>query len=328
MLEIIIYFFTYLIILALIIYLSKRFELFDKPNSRKIHLEKIVNTGGLAIYSFLLIIIIQKEISFEIENIIVMGFVVLLTGFLDDRIDLSPSVKLILMSFPVLYLIFNGYLLNDLGAYEYIGKINLGKFNIIFTILAVGLLINAHNYIDGLDGVMLTNSITSVSYIIFLNNNAEVNEIFYYFLICCSITLFFNLLKEKNYFKIFLGDSGSLFVGFFISFVLIFMYKFENIHPGYLIWTCWYSIYDFLYVTSVRFVEGKKIYKADKLHLHHYIFEKLNKQKFKSLFIINFINLSIIIFGFVVAHFVGKFHSLILFLLLFIVFFVFRKIKT
>ena len=45
-----------------------------------------------------------------------------------------------------------------------------------------------------------------------------------------------------------------------------------NIHPAYLIWTCWYPIYDFLYVTSKRFI-NKKIYKADILHLHHYVFE-------------------------------------------------------
>ena len=270
----------------------------------------------------------QKEISFEIENIIVMGFIILLTGFLDDRIDLSPSIKLILISFPVLYLIFNGYLLTNLGTYEYINKINLGKFSIIFTILSVGLLINAHNYIDGLDGVLLTNCITSVSYFIFLNDNSDVNQILYYFLICCFITLFFNLLREKNYFKIFLGDSGSLFIGFFISFLIIFMFNFLNIHPAYLIWTCWYPIYDFLYVTSKRFIEGKKIYKADKLHFHHYVFEKFKRQKFKSLIIINFINLSVLISGYVVAHYIGKIYSLILFMLLFIIFFVLRKIKT
>ena len=326
--EIIIFSFIYFVILTFIIYLSKKFNLVDKPNSRKIHLEKIVNTGGIAIYSFLIVIIIQKEISFEIENIIVMGSVVLLTGFVDDKIDLSPSIKLILLLFPILYLIFNGFLLHDLGTYEYINKINLGKFSIIFTILAVGLLINAHNYIDGLDGVLLTNCITSVSYIIFLNVDNEVNEILYYFLICCFVTLFFNLLKEKNYFKIFLGDSGSLFIGFFISFLIIFMFNFQYIHPAYLIWSCWYPIYDFLYVTFKRFIEGKKIYKADKLHLHHFIFEKLNRQKLKSLFIINFINISILIFGYIVAHYLGKIHSLVLFLLLFILFFMFRKIKT
>ena len=326
--QIIIQFFVYILILTLIIYLSKKFNFVDKPNSRKIHLTKIVNTGGLALYSFLVLIIIQNEISFEIENIIVVGFVVLLTGFLDDRIELSPSIKLILTSFPVLYLIFNGYLIEDLGTYEFVDKIYLGKFSIIFTILAVGLLINAYNYIDGLDGILLSNTIVSICYLIFLNYNNSINTILGYFLICCFISLFFNLLNEKNYFKIFLGDSGSLFIGFFMSFLIIFMYNFQQIHPAYLIWACWYPVYDFLYVTSKRFIERKKIYKADRLHFHHYIYKKCKNSQFKSFLIINFINISVLTIGYLITNYVGKIYSLILFLLLYVIFFILRKIKT
>ena len=203
MVNFILYSTIYLIFLLLIIYLSKKLDLVDKPNYRKLHSNKIVNTGGIAIYFFMILVVITNEYSYEVESIIVIGSIVILTGFLDDRVDISPSVKLILLIFPTIYLLTNGFLLENLGHYEFIGKIDLGKFGLIFTVLAVGLLINSYNYIDGIDGLLLGNSIAALGYIIILNNDHNLNILLTYFLICCTISLFFNLLPAKNYFKIF-----------------------------------------------------------------------------------------------------------------------------
>lgn len=316
---------VYIFILIFVIYLSKKLNFVDKPNSRKIHSNKIVNTGGLAIYFFLVLMVIQNEFSFEIENIIVIGFIVLLTGFLDDRFDLSPSVKLILLMFPSVYLIFNGFLLNNLGTYELIGNIELGKFGLIFTFLAVGLLINAYNYIDGIDGLLLGNSTTAIVYISFLNISPEVDKLLIYFLVCFIINLFFNLLSEKNYFKIYLGDAGSLFIGFFFSFLLIYMYLYQKIHPVYLMWACWYPVYDFLYVTFDRIKKNKKFYQPDNIHFHHYIFRKFQGSQIKTFVSINILNIIIILNGYFIAVIIGKIYSLIFFLLLFIMFFYIKK---
>ena len=325
MVNYILYSIIYLILLLLIIYLSKKLDLVDKPNYRKLHSNKIVNTGGIAIYFFMILVVMTNEYSFEVESIIAIGSIVILTGFLDDRVDISPSVKLILLIFPTIYLLTNGFLLENLGQYEFIGKIDLGKFGLIFTVLAVGLLINSYNYIDGIDGLLLGNFIAALGYIIILNNDHNLNILLTYFLICCTISLFFNLLPGKNYFKVFLGDGGSLFFGFFISFLLIYMFMFQKVHPAYLIWTCWYPVYDFLSVTFNRIKKKKKVYKADKFHLHHIILTKFKNSHLKSSIFLNLTNISVLFIGFSITSFIGKIYSLLFFVLFFAIFFIIRE---
>ena len=102
-----------------------------------------------------------------------MDFFICLIGFIDDRINLNPSIKIIFILIPSIYLIFNNIQINDLGNYEYIGLINLGKFQIPFLILALGLLINATNYIDGIDGLLLAFFMCCLGYYIFLIEDAK-----------------------------------------------------------------------------------------------------------------------------------------------------------
>ena len=319
--DLILLFLTYTIFIIFIIFLSKKLELVDKPNFRKLHKIKIINTGGVSIYLYMALIVMNVEISYEIENIIVVGSLIALTGFLDDRIDITPGIKLIMIVVPSTYLILNGFILNDLGNYNSIGLIDLGKFGIIFTFLAVGLLINSYNYIDGIDGLLLGITVTALLYLIFLIDDVLVENLLLNFSVIIIITLFFNLLPEKNYFKIFLGDSGSLFLGFFLSFLLIYMYLNQSIHPAYLIWACWYPVFDFLYVTFYRIKKGKKVYIADKIHFHHVLYNKFNNSQIKTTFILNFLNILIIFLGYLTANYLGKIYSIILFIILFFYFF-------
>ena len=151
-----------------IFFISKKLEFYDKPNKRKIHSSKILNTGGVIIYIFYLILVNFFEFNHNIELIISIGFFVCIIGFIDDRINLNPSIKIIFILIPSVYLIYNGISLNDLGSYEHIGILNLGKFQIPFLILASGLLINATNYIDGIDGLLLSFFLCCLGYYIFL----------------------------------------------------------------------------------------------------------------------------------------------------------------
>ena len=168
-------------------------------NSRKIHKTPIVNISGLTISLYLLIVVGISEYSSHFENIITTGFILSLIGFFDDRVEMKPSTKFFLTLFPVSYLILNGYNLTDLGKYEYVHYIYLGKFSIPFTFLAVMLLVNAINYIDGTDGLLIGYSITSLLYFYFLadKNSQYLNLILIivYILIVCLI---FNFLPIKS----------------------------------------------------------------------------------------------------------------------------------
>ncbi len=320
-------FLSYLVIIVLTILISKKFGFYDIPNSRKIHKIKVLNTSGVSLYIYLLILLSIYEFSYDVELIISYGIFLTIFGFLDDRISLNFNIKLICIIIPSIFLILNGFELNTLGDYEYIGTINLGKFNIIFTLLAVGLLINAYNYVDGVDGLLSSLLITTLLYIIFLIDNENVINLLLLIIIPLSINLIFNLLPAKNGWKIFLGDCGSLFLGFFASFLIIYISKFENIHPAYLIWSCWYPVYDFLYVTSKRLINKKGFYKPDNSHFHHIILKYLKSDHYKTIIFINSLNIFILYSGFLVTKYLGYLHSLIMFVIMYFIFWALRDNK-
>ena len=85
----------YLILLLFTVFISKKLDFYDKPNVRKIHNSKVFNTGGIIIYVFYLIIVNFFEFNHNIELIISIGFFICLIGFIDDRINLNPSIKII-----------------------------------------------------------------------------------------------------------------------------------------------------------------------------------------------------------------------------------------
>lgn len=316
----------YPIIIILTIMISRKLGLFDIPDRRKIHSKLIINTLGIALYIYFCLVIYLTELSFELENIIALGLFITLIGFIDDRINLSASSKLLLKSFPILYLVMNGYNLENLGTYEIIETINLGKFSIIFTFLACLFLINSFNYIDGSDGLALGVSATSLLYFIFLNKFEFNNEniLFLILLYAILVSLIFNFLPERSRFKSFLGDAGSLFLGFFIALSMIYLFKNKNIHPSLLIWVCWYPVYDFIYITLIRIYKKKNFAKPDKNHLHHLILEKSRNNHFIVFLKINFANISIISIGYLTSTYFGNIYSLLLFIILFIIFFYLR----
>ena len=272
---------------------------------------------------FFLSTVSQSELNYNIELIISIGFFICLTGFVDDRINLTPSTKIVLIIIPSIYLILNGISISDLGQYEYLGKLELGKFKIPFLLLAIGLLINAINYIDGIDGLLLTFFLSCLLYYIFLIDDIETINLLKFFAIASLLNLILNLLPSKNKFKVFSGDSGSLFIGFFISFMTIELYNSFNIHPAILIWPLWYPVYDFLFVSLNRVIIKKSIFTADNSHLHHKIFTQFKKSHLKTISLFFILNISIIYFGFLISNF-SKLLSLMIFIFGFLLYFAIR----
>jgi UDP-GlcNAc:undecaprenyl-phosphate GlcNAc-1-phosphate transferase len=292
----------YLALASITILVSKYLEFFDKPNVRKIHSTPTINTGGLIIYFFFFIVIYLGEFNQNIEKIITIGFFVCFVGFLDDRINLSPVTKIFLIITPSIYLIFNGIFINNIGEYEYIGKIYLGKFAMPFLILALGLLINATNYIDGVDGLLLTFFLSCLIYYTFLIVDTQTILLIKIILIPVIFNLILNFLPRKTNLKIFNGDTGSLFIGFFISFMTIELYRGFNIHPAFLIWPLWYPIYDFLFVGINRYIKKKSLFSPDNSHLHHYILHKVNNSHIITAKVFLSLNSTLIFFGYLISN--------------------------
>ncbi len=313
----------YLILLLFTVFISKKLDFYDKPNVRKIHNSKVFNTGGIIIYLFYLIIVNFFEFNHNIELIISIGFFICLIGFIDDRINLNPSNKIIFIIIPSAYLILNGININDIGSYEYVGTLNLGKFQLPFLILATGLLINATNYIDGVDGLLLTFFICCLGYYIYLIEEPNTIYLIKLLLVPVIFNLILNLLSTKTKFKFFSGNTGSLFIGFFVSFLTVELYNSFEVHPVYLIWPLWYPVYDFLFVSTNRAILKKSIFSADNSHLHHKILITFKKNHLKTVLLFFISNVSIIYLGFLLSNF-SKFLSLITFIFGFFFYFTMR----
>ena len=313
----------YILISTAIIYLSIYLGYFDKPNKRTVHKIPTINTGGLIIYFFFLSVISQGEFNHNIELIVSIGFFVCISGFIDDRINLNPSSKIVLVIIPSIYLILSGISISDLGQYEYFGNIELGKFTIPFLLLAIGLLINATNYIDGIDGLLLIFFLSCMIYYICLIDDIETIKLLKIFILATFLNLILNLLPSKSKFKVFSGDSGSLFIGFFISFMTIELYNSFKIHPAILIWPLWYPVYDFLFVSINRLINRKSIFKPDNSHLHHVIKDEFYGNKISPIILFLLVNSLIIYFGYKISE-ISKLMSLSIFIIGFTFYFVMR----
>lgn len=321
---IIIYLLISFTILFLSAKISYKFKLLDKPNKRKIHTNSTAYSGGIAISIALILSILLFNIPNNTLNLILsIGFLVSLVGFIDDTYNLNVGGKLSLQVFPIIYLVIIQNLnLNHIGDYGYF-KIELGAFAIPFTLLCVLFLINSFNYFDGMDGVLSFSSISVLLILFFLFPNENFN----FFLILITIPLIIFLCFNFSLFnlpKMFLGDSGSLLLGFIISFILIYLSKKSLIHPILLAWSVVIFVYEFLSVNIIRLRMKRNLFSAGQDHLHNIFFTK-----YKSIFLTNLFIFSLNIILFLIGYFsymlINPFASLILFISIFMIFLYFRN---
>ena len=124
--------------------------------------------------------------------------------------------------------------------------------------------------------------------------------------------------------KLFLGDSGSLFLGFLIGFTLIFFANQRIAHPIILAWSIAIFVYEFISINLIRLINKKNIFEAGQDHLHHILFKK-NKSILLTNFLIVCSNLLFFTIGYVSFKFINPLISLVLFISCFIIFFIFRN---
>jgi len=278
----------------------------------------------LAFYIAIIYIIFTKEYNFEFQKIFIAGSLISLIGFFDDRFDVKPLIKLLLISIPCCYIILNGYKLSNIGTYEILGTLNLGKLSLLFTLIASLLFINAINYIDGIDGLLLSISIIIIFYFSFFIEEKDFKIFLNIIILFLIVNLIFNLLPTNNVFKSFSGNCGSYFIGFVIAFLMIHLHLKKLIHPSLIIWVVWYPVYDFLSVSIQRLLKNKKIYNPDRAHLHHYALSYFKNSHFKTTIAINLLNLVVISIGTIIFYQLGELPSLLMFIILFIFFLAFK----
>ena len=321
---IIIYFIITIITLFLISKISYYLNLVDLPNKRKMHIKPTAYTGGLAlsfiyIFSIYLFDFTDQKLNF----IFAAAFLIGIIGFIDDKYGLNVGGKLSLQIIPIIYLIlFENFNLNQIGDYNHF-KLELNSFSVPFTLLSVIFLINSFNYFDGLDGTLSFTTISTLSVLFFLIPNEKIHLYLFVILLPIIIFLLFNFSLFKLP-KLFFGDSGSLLLGFIISFTAIYLANQKIVHPILVAFSVSIFVYEFLSINLIRLITKKPIFNAGKDHLHHILFKK-NKSLFFTNLSISIINIILFTFGYLSFKFLSPLFSLILFVLFFIIFFIIRK---
>ena len=229
--DIMLYIVVSIFTLIIISKISYKLNLIDLPNERKIHFIPTAYTGGLALSIIYIFLIYLFEIHSQTLNLILsISFLIGIVGLIDDKYNLNVGGKLSLQILPIIYLIVQQDLnLIQLGEYDYF-KLELNSFSIPFTIIAILFLINSFNYFDGIDGSLSFSTISTLCILFYISNDKEIEL----FLIIISIPLISFLLFNFSIFKLkklFLGDGGSLLLGFIIAFTLIYLANQKIVHP-------------------------------------------------------------------------------------------------
>jgi UDP-GlcNAc:undecaprenyl-phosphate GlcNAc-1-phosphate transferase len=266
----IICFFTAILLTPLIKKLAFKIGATDRPNHRKVHEKIMPRLGGLAIFiSFIVGILIIQPVADYHWPIIIGSFIIILTGVFDDIKEISPKVKLAGQVAAAFIVVVYGGLNVEFINLPFGGKLDFGFMSIPFTMIWIIGITNAINLIDGLDGLaagVSTIALFSIAGMAVILGNMYVVVVA---LIVAAGTIGF-LLYNFHPAKIFMGDTGALFLGYLIGVLSLLGFKnvtfISLIIPVIILGV---PISDTFFAIIRRFVNKQPLSAPDKSHLHH-----------------------------------------------------------
>lgn len=251
--------------------MAVRFNLMDIPDKRKVHKKPIPRLGGLAIVlgTFLGLSFIQPDHEYFFEYIL-GAIVITITGILDDKYTLRPIVKLAGQLLTTFILIYSGVIIERITL-PFIGIVDFNPtISVMITLIWIIGITNAINLIDGLDG--LASGVSTIALIsIFV---MALMDMRLFVAALCIVLIGSNIgFLFHNFYpaKIYMGDTGSLFLGYSIAVISILgLFKkltiFSFVVPVIVLAV---PIFDTLFAIIRRLMNKERIMSPDKKHIHH-----------------------------------------------------------
>jgi len=270
--------------MPMVIDIAKKRDFVVKPNHRTSHVGSIPNIGGIDIFiSFLFtVFLFSYDIISQLQFSIIGVFIILIVGFVDDLIEIKAYWKL----FGELTAAFFLIVLSDIRLTSLHGFLGIytmpAAFSYLLSFFVFIVIINALNLIDGVDGLAsglgILYSLFFAVYFLLTGVNAYLSVSAFAMVGSLLVFFLYNVFGRKS--KIFMGDSGSLLLGYMLT-----MYVFEfcemNAHhrvpqefympaaPAVAVCVLTVPLFDTLRVMATRIKKGTSPFHPDKNHIHH-----------------------------------------------------------
>ncbi|NRA61549.1 MAG: UDP-N-acetylglucosamine--undecaprenyl-phosphate N-acetylglucosaminephosphotransferase [Psychrobium sp.] len=299
--------------------------LVDTPNARKLHLGSVPLVGGVAVFVGVAISsVIYLPMTQSFLTYLFSAAFIVLVGVIDDYKDLPVKARIFAQITVGCLMVFVADLhIADMGDLIAIGNIELGVFGYLFTVFAVVGAINAYNMVDGIDGLVGMLSIIAFTTLAILlgMSNSQWFLLPMFFVSATLAYLMFNLQWPKNKLeKIFMGDAGSMLIGFTIVWLLVVAFKGDAqvLKPATALWIVAVPLMDMAAIMIRRVRKGQSPFKPDRDHLHH-IFMRAGFSSKQTLFFISCIATALTTVGIILEKCnTPEWFTLSLFMLLFL----------
>ncbi|WP_211689698.1 UDP-N-acetylglucosamine--undecaprenyl-phosphate N-acetylglucosaminephosphotransferase [Moritella sp. 28] len=261
--------------------IAKGIGLVDKPNERKHHNGAIPLVGGITIcISFMSFLFNHPDLLPNHYLFMVSIFILTLVGALDDKYDLSFKIRFVVQGgLSIAMMSIADIQLHTLGNMLGFGDISLGFVGYFVTVIAVVGAINAFNMVDGIDGLLGGLSMVTLGGLGFVLSVDGQSNLAYLCLVLIVIILpyvLFNLGLLGRERKVFMGDAGSMLIGFTVIWFLLLSSQQGGtpLRPVTALWLIAVPLMDMAAIMIRRIRRGDSPFKPDREHLHH-IFQRL-----------------------------------------------------
>jgi UDP-GlcNAc:undecaprenyl-phosphate/decaprenyl-phosphate GlcNAc-1-phosphate transferase len=261
-----------LALMPVTILLARKWRCIDEPGGRRIHEEPTPRWGGLPLFLGILPLFYVVGLNSALFSYLAASLLLLIVGGIDDRRELGFATKFVAVLAAITTVVFGGGItVQQIGVYGSMGLVKMGMLAIPFTYVCIIGVTNSVNLIDGLNGLAGGLSFLASLFIgvaAYLSRNFELAGVCMGFTGALAGFLLYNFGAKA---AIFMGDSGSLFLGFSLSVFSILLTQDPKFHvePLFPVLVLLIPIFDTLRVMGTRLFNGRNPFKADTTHLHH-----------------------------------------------------------
>jgi UDP-GlcNAc:undecaprenyl-phosphate/decaprenyl-phosphate GlcNAc-1-phosphate transferase len=256
---------------------ARRLGLIARTGGHRLHHGDVPLVGGIAMFIAFFVALVLGEWQLKDYAGLIAGSVLLVVvGAIDDRHHLPAwSRFLAQISAALIMILGGGVVLTDLGQLLTGSRLQLGILSIPITVIGVVGVINAVNMMDGLDGLaggIVAVCLSTLSVLAWLSGQTSIAWLLLVLLAVVLGFLLFNWRFSKQHqARVFMGDAGSMFLGFVLAWFLVSLSQGESvvIQPVTALWLLALPLIDTVALMVRRSIRGNSPFLADRQHMHH-----------------------------------------------------------